>query len=250
MIAFRHAWAFLTRLPGGAHPPDTAALARSVPWFPVVGLIIGALTALVYGTLLEVLPPLTAAGVSLAFSALATGAFHEDGFADSLDALTGGRDVAERIRILKDSRHGTFGVLGLVLLTLVKASALASMPAGVALAALVAAGSLGRTGAVGMMGWAPAATGEGLGSTFLATVTRGDVVLTLGIGAVVGLAALGPLGPPAILLVGLCTGIVALWALNRIGGISGDLLGAAEQVGEIVVLLLMAGVAGERPWFA
>lgn len=249
MTGLRYAWAFLTRLPGGAHPPDSGALARSVPWFPVVGVAVGALTSVVYVPLAEVLPALTAAGLALAFSALVTGAFHEDGFADSLDALAGGVDAADRVRILKDPRHGTFAVVGLLFLTLVKVSALAALTGGVAAAALVAAGCLGRAGAVGLMGWAPAARQDGLGAGFLAAVPRRSVVLALAVGSSVGILALGPVAAPAIILVAGAAAVVRRWAGLRIGGVTGDLLGAAEQLGECAVLVLVAGVGPDAVWF-
>jgi adenosylcobinamide-GDP ribazoletransferase len=247
--ALRYAWAFLTRLPGGAHPASSDALAPAVAWFPLVGAVIGALVAVVYVPLAGLVPPLTAAALAVGLSALLTGGFHEDGFADSLDALAGGRDVESRLRILEDSRHGTFGVLGLVVLTLVKVSALAALGGAVAAAALVAAGALGRAGAVGLMGFAPAATGEGLGAGYLRALRHHDVVLGLASGLVIGGLALGPAVLPAVLLVGVGAVVVGEWARRRIGGISGDLLGMAEQVGECAVLVLVAGLAPTDVWF-
>lgn len=249
MRAARTAWAFLTRLPGGAHPADADALAAGVPWFPLVGAVVGGLVALVYVPLEAAVPPLTAAAIAIGFSALLTGAFHEDGFADSLDALAGGRDVEDRLRILEDSRHGTFGVLGLVVLTLVKVSALATLDGAAAAAALVGAGALGRTGAVGLMGWAPPATAEGLGAGYLRSLGRQEVVLGMAGGLVLGALALGPAVLPAAVLVAAGAAVVAAWAVRRIGGVTGDLLGAAEQVGECAVLVLVAGLSPAVAWF-
>lgn len=249
MDGLRYALAFLTRLPGGTHPPNSAGLASGVPWFPVVGALVGALVALVYVPLAIVLPPLTAAAVAIGWAALVTGGLHEDGFADSLDGLGGGRDVAHRLEILKDSRHGTFGVLGLVLLTLVKVSALAALTGVVAAAGLIAAHALGRAAAAGLLGWAPPATGEGMGASFLRAVSRPQVLSALGAAAVLGVFTLGPLVLPAVALVAAGAMVVARWAQRRIGGITGDVLGAAEQVGECVVLLLVAAVAPADVWF-
>lgn len=248
----RQALSFLTRLPGGAHPERAEDLAAAVPWFPLIGVLVGALGAAVYVPLAEVVPPLTAAALAVGLAALITGGFHEDGFADSLDALSGGRDVAHRLEILKDSRHGTFGVLGLVVLTLVKVTSLAALDGGVAAAALIAAGALGRTGAVGVMGWAPPADGAtpGLGASYLRGLSSQGVVAGLALGLVVGTLALGPLVVVAVALVAAGAAVVAAWARRRIGGVTGDLLGAAEQVGECAVLVLLAGVAPDRVWFA
>ena len=239
----RQALAFLTRLPGGAHPADATELAGAVPWFPVVGVLVGALVGALDAALAQVLPPLTAATLAMGFSALVTGGFHEDGFADSLDALSGGRDVAHRLEILKDSRHGTFGVLGLVVLTLVKVSALAELSGWQVVAALVAAGALGRAGAVGVMGVVPAATGTGLGASYLQGLSSQQVALGLGLGLIAGTLALGPVVLPAVAVVAAGSVLVSWWARRRIGGISGDLLGAVEQVGECGVLVLLAALA-------
>jgi adenosylcobinamide-GDP ribazoletransferase len=242
----RYALAFLTRLPGGSHARTAEDLAAAVTWFPAVGALVGLLVAAVHVPLAGPLPALSAAAIAVGVAALVTGGFHEDGFADSLDALAGGRDVEHRLAILKDSRHGTFGVLGLVVLTLVKVSALAALDGAVAVAALVAAGSLGRAGAVGLMGLAPPASGSGLGASYLRALTPGRVIGGVALGVALGTAALGTLVLPAVGLVAAGAAAVALWARRRIGGVTGDLLGAAEQVGECVVLLLVAGVAPEQ----
>jgi adenosylcobinamide-GDP ribazoletransferase len=245
----RFALAFLTRLPGGAHPADSAELARAVPWFPVVGLVVGLATAAVYVPLAALVPPLTAAAIAVGFAALITGAFHEDGVADSFDALAGGRDVEGRLQVLKDPRHGTFGVLALVVVTLVKVTALGSLGGEVAAAALVGAATLGRTGVVGVMAFAPLAAGGGLGASYARSIDTHQVLLALGGGVVIGSLALGPGILPALALVALGGALVAAWAVRRIGGITGDLLGAAEQVGECAVLVLLAGVAPAALWF-
>jgi adenosylcobinamide-GDP ribazoletransferase len=247
---FRVALRFLTRLPGGAHPSDAAGLAVAVPWFPVIGALVGGAVGASYVGLLAVgVPALTAAMVAMGFSALLTGGFHEDGFADSLDALGGGADPERRLEILKDSRHGTFGVLGLVVLTMVKASALATLTGSAAVAAVVAAGAMGRGGALGLMGWAPPARGEGLGASYLSAVSRQDVVIGLCVALVVGGLTLGPGVLAAAALVALGALAVAVWAQRNIGGISGDLLGAAEQVGECAVLVLVAALGPGAVWF-
>lgn len=250
MNGFRLALAFLTRLPGGAHPDDSAAVSRGVAWFPAVGAVVGSIVAIVYVALDAVVPATTAAALAVGAAAVVTGALHEDGFADSLDALSGGRDAQHRLEILRDSRHGTFGVLGLVVLTLVKVSALASLDGSAAAAALIAAGALGRGGAVGVMGWAHPASGEGLGASYLRSLRRQDVIAGLGLALLVGVLSLGAVVAVAAALASAGAVVVALWARRRIGGVTGDVLGAAEQVGECVVLVLMSALAPEAVWFA
>ncbi len=157
---------FLTRLP----PPLQSTqeswrgdLARAPRYFPLIGAGIGALTGLVFWGLCFVLPPLLAAALALALEALITGAFHEDAFADFCDAFGGGH-TSERVRdILKDSRIGAYGALGLGLGVLIRWTALTALAPGFAITACVAAGALARMGAVSAMrALAPAPNRESL----------------------------------------------------------------------------------------
>jgi adenosylcobinamide-GDP ribazoletransferase len=242
---FRLALAFLTRLPGGAHPSGAEPLTRAVGWFPAVGLLIGTLAALFHGVLLHagprpLAPPLAAAALTLAFTAIVTGGFHEDGLADSFDALAGGRTPEQRLAILDDSRHGTFGVLALVLVTLVKASALAELSGWDAALALVAAHGSGRAGAVVLMGVAPLARPDGLGADYGGRLSRWTSAGALLVGVGVLWAAFGADVWWVTLVVAAGVGSIGLWACRRIGGVTGDLLGAAVQVAECLILLAAA----------
>ena len=125
-MSLRWAWAFLTRLPGGAHPGDDRELGRSVPWFPIVGAILGALSGTVYWALHGPLGAPLAAVLAVAASAAATGGLHEDGLADTADAL-GGATRERRLEIMKDSRVGVFGAMALVLSTLARVFAVSSL---------------------------------------------------------------------------------------------------------------------------
>ena len=125
-MSLRWAWAFLTRLPGGAHPETDRDLGRSVPWFPLVGVVIGGLSGAVYWALHGPIGALLAAVLAVAAGVIATGGFHEDGLADTADAL-GGANRERRLEIMKDSRAGVFGVLALVLSTLVRVFAVSRL---------------------------------------------------------------------------------------------------------------------------
>lgn len=233
----RTALASLTRLPGGRHPTDKLALTKSVPWFPVVGILVGGLGAAVYLLASMLLSPVAAALLAVSATALATGAFHEDGLADSFDALAGGWDKEQRLRILQDSRLGTFGVLSLVLVTLLKVSGLAAMTDWDAAAALVAAHSLGRSGAVMLMVVAPTATESGLAADYTRSLSWSSATAGSLIGVAMAALAFGVWGLVVVGLVSVAVGAVGWWGVVKIGGVNGDLLGAAEQVGEVVVLL-------------
>ena len=235
------AWAFLTRLPGGAHPSNDAELQRAVPWFPVVGAAVGALGSAVYALLLgapgEAVSPVTAAALTFVVTALVTGGFHEDGLADSFDALAGGRDAAHRLSILKDSRHGTFGVLALVTVTLIKVSALSDLAGWTAASALVVAHGGGRSAAVVLMGIAPVARPDGLGADYARRLPRRVPMVAVACGGFLLAGLFGPWAGVVVAVLLVTVGGVGLWARRRIGGVTGDVLGAAEQVAECVILV-------------
>ena len=242
MGRFREALAFLTRLPGGSHPDSGSGLTAVVPWFPVVGLLVGVLSAATYVGLSSLVSPLTAAAITFAVSALITGGFHEDGLADSFDALAGGWDREQRLAILKDSRHGTFGVLSLVLISIIKISALSEMADQRAALALVTTHCAGRAGAVALMGVAPTAREEGLGADYTRAlgVVPALAGTMVGVGVTVGAFRLEALSVLAVLAVAVA--FVGIWAWRKIGGVTGDLLGAAEQVGEAAILVTLAAL--------
>lgn len=245
-MSLRGAWAFLTRLPGGAHPGDDRELGRSVPWFPIVGAAVGALSGAVYWALHGPLGAPLAAVLAVAAGAVATGCFHEDGLADTADAL-GGTTRQRRLEIMKDSRVGAFGVLALVLSTLVRVFAVSSLAATDGLIAFVVAHMLGRTMAVAVMGAAPAAAGAGLGHSYTAHLPRAWTVAAI----VSTSAAAASLGlPGAVSLAAAASGavLVGLVARRAFGGTTGDVLGAAEQVAEMAVLVSAAALVSTHGW--
>ncbi|PNK61612.1 adenosylcobinamide-GDP ribazoletransferase [Psychrobacter sp. FDAARGOS_221] len=135
---------FLTRIPVTLNSYQPNWLHQSSRHFPGVGLIVGMLCAAVFALVSYFFNPLVAAIASTAFGIKLTGAFHEDGLADTCDGLGGGLTRERTLIIMKDSRIGTYGSLGLVCALLLKVSLLASMPTSVALAALIVAHSVSR----------------------------------------------------------------------------------------------------------
>jgi adenosylcobinamide-GDP ribazoletransferase len=236
---FLAATAFFTRLPVDAQAAGEWRLADSAWAFPLVGAGIGGAAALALllaqligfaswpAALLSVL-----AGIAL------TGALHEDGLADTADGFLGGRDREETLTILRDSRHGTHGVLAIVLSVLLRAAALAgigdAIHAGLALIAAHAASRAALPAA--MMGLTPARR-DGLGAT-AGTPRAGGAIAAALIGGAIALAALGPgRGAIALGLAGVTVFALAELARHQIGGYTGDILGAFQQVAEIVILL-------------
>lgn len=245
-MSLRRAWSFLTRLPGGDHPRDDQQLGRSVPWFPVVGAVVGALSGAVYWALHGPLGAPLAAVLAVAASAAATGALHEDGLADTADAL-GGTSHQRRLEIMKDSRVGAFGVLALVLSTLVRVFAVSSLDPADGLVALVLAHMVGRSTAVATMGLVPATGDAGLGHSYTAHLPRAWTIVAV----LVSSAAAASLGLPGVVALAAAVAAAAavgLVARRAFGGTTGDVLGAIEQVAEMAVLLSAASLVAEHGW--
>ena len=241
-MSFRHAWAFLTRLPGGAHPADERALGMSVPWFPVVGAVIGLMIGMVWLGLNELVSPLTSATIAVMVGVMITGAFHEDGLADTADSL-GGYTPERRLEIMKDSRVGTFGVLALVFSVLVRVFALAALDPVEGVVALVMAHAVGRSIATIVMTSSPAASSTSLGQSYTAHLPKPAVWAISTV--IAGCSVVG--GPAGVVGYGLAlVGALLVVGLARraYGGTTGDVLGAIEEAGfEVAALRSRARVA-------
>jgi adenosylcobinamide-GDP ribazoletransferase len=238
----RTAVAFLTRVPM-PHPagPVPANFVRAQRLFPIVGAAIGAAVGLVCLGLRAIgVPDLAAAALALGAGAILTGALHEDGLADVADGFGGGRDVAAKLEIMRDSRLGTYGALILLVSFVTKVSALAALPDGMVAPGLIAAHALGR-GVLPLMsmnlvyarqdGLAanagrpdPATAGLAAAFAFAIAVLVLPGFEALGAALAAGLAAIG----------------MAWLAQRQIGGQTGDVLGGAEQVAETAILVLLA----------
>ncbi len=248
----RTAVGFLTRIPMGE---TEGVLARAVGWFPIVGALIGAAQGVVLVAAAGVVDPLLAAALSVAASTLVTGAFHLDGIADVADAFGGGWTREQRLAILKDSRLGTYGTATVVLVLLIETAALASIADGhraaVVVATVVCAHSLSRTAAVVTMLVAPTASADGLGAAYVAQVGAPALVAALAVGGLTlgGLVVLAADETSAVLLmpaamivaVAVAAAIMITLARHKIGGISGDVLGAVQQLCALATLVAVAG---------
>jgi adenosylcobinamide-GDP ribazoletransferase len=213
--------------------------------WPLVGAVLGACgAALASGALwLGVTPGVTAVLV-LALGAMLTGGLHEDGLSDTADGLFGGWTRDRRLEIMKDSRVGSYGVLALVLVTLARWSALTALLVyGDHWAALVATGAISRAPMALVMALLPNARGSGL-SHATGRPAPGVAVVALGLAtglalAVLGWSALGPLVVAAGIMV-----VLSVVALRKIGGQTGDILGALQQLVEVGCLTALAAAAG------
>jgi adenosylcobinamide-GDP ribazoletransferase len=233
---------FLTRVP--IRLKKEPSLPATVAWFPLAGAIIGAAVGGVAAGLWHVVPPLVAGAIGVTVGLLVTGAFHEDGLGDIADAFGGGWTVERRLEILKDSRHGTYGVAAIAASIVLRIVALGSLPGPWAMfTGAVAAHTMGRVAAVGMAGSMRLATHSGLGADYGRGTTRIRAAISVTGGVALTAVFVGwwavPLAGAALLAV-LATGTLAR---RKIGGISGDVLGATEQVAEILCLVLLTAQA-------
>ncbi len=231
-------FALLSRLP---LPDHRGTGARSAWAWPLVGAVLGALAAALADAAmwLGVTPGVTAAMV-LAFAAMLTGGLHEDGLSDTADGLFGGWTRERRLEIMKDSRVGSYGVLAVVLVTLARWSALTAIFLhGQHWSALVAVGALSRVPMAAIMAGLPNARGQGL-SHATGRPSWGGALIGLAVGGgiafiLAGLSALPMLAAAAAVCLWL-----ALSARARIGGQTGDILGAAQQLAEAACLTVLA----------
>jgi len=238
----RIAASFVTIVPvASSKPADDGAIARAAWALPVAGLLVGLAGAVVYKAAIRVgLAPNLAALLALATTTLITGALHEDGLADTADGL-GGRTRERKLDIMRDSRIGSYGVCALILSFGLRWGALAAIANPWAVMfALCAAHAAARAGLPAFMSLVPPARPDGLSANAGAPPGR-SVAVAFGLGTLVLALSLGP----AKALVGLvllsAAGLtLARLAIRQIGGQTGDVLGAFEQVGEILILMIAA----------
>jgi adenosylcobinamide-GDP ribazoletransferase len=233
--------ALLTRLP----VPDHRGTGAQSAWaWPLVGALLGAIGAGVAGLALWLgLPPGVVAVLVLVTGAMLTGALHEDGLSDTADGLFGGWTRERRLEIMKDSRVGSYGVLALVLVTLMRWSALTTILAGGHLWGLIAVGAASRAPMGVIMAALPNARGAGLSHA----TGRPPLPEALAGAVVAGAIAVLAVGWAALPMLALVAGVSALLARSanaRIGGQTGDILGATQQLAEAAALTVLAARLG------
>jgi adenosylcobinamide-GDP ribazoletransferase len=232
---------FSTRVPlPRATPVAGSAIAQAAWAFPVAGILVGVIGALVYALAHRLgLPAWPTAALSIVATLLATGCLHEDGLADTADGFGGGKTREQKLDIMRDSRIGAYGVCALVLSILLRASALASLAEpGLVLLALIAAHGGARAAMIVFMALVPPARGDGL-SFQAGRPPRDSVVMAGVLGVLILAVCLGlGLGIVALILLVVVIAVMAWLSLTQIEGQTGDVLGAVEQIGEIVILLV------------
>jgi cobalamin 5'-phosphate synthase/cobalamin synthase len=243
------ATAFLTRVPVPivANAGDVGRAAR---WFPLIGGVLGGASAVLAWTMTEWMdvPAALTATVVVGLSAWVTGAIHLDGLADTIDGFGGGRDREAVLRIMRDPLIGSYGAAALVFVIAVKVTAVAALLGrGGALPFVVAAPALSRWTISALAAWLPYARAEGgLGQAVTHERDRIGPIVATTIAAVIALASLGGHG----LVAWAAAALTALWvgrtAKRRIGGVTGDVLGASVELAEASVLVCGVWLTG-RP---
>ncbi|MGE4427313.1 MAG: adenosylcobinamide-GDP ribazoletransferase [Solirubrobacteraceae bacterium] len=236
----RHAVGFLTRVPVRFADGERPRLDLAVPWFPIVGLLVGGLSAGVLA-LVDLLPGAGPAGIAAALGLAAgiavTGALHEDGLADCADGLGVLGDRERRLAVMRDPRIGTFGTLALVVWALVCWSALRALPTADAVTALLASATLGRAAILPHAALGRPARPDGAIHA-LHVGPAGGATAALVAGAVVGVT-LGPVAGAVALGAGaLVVAATTAGARAGFGGITGDTCGATATLVQASVLVV------------
>jgi adenosylcobinamide-GDP ribazoletransferase len=245
LSAFVAAMQTLTRVPlASASAPTAQALAWSAVFYPLVGLFLGAAGIVVYLLGLSFFPASVSSLLVLAVWILLTGALHEDGIADTFDAFGSQRSRDDILRVMKDSRIGVYGALALAVSLLLRWQALAALPDAEIVAAFVASQVFPRAGIVTLAFLAGPASG-GTGGAFAAALRMKHIVFAWLLAAVL----LAPLQEWREMMAVMAVSLVIVIAARRyfhrrLGGVTGDCLGAANQMQEIAGLLVILGLSG------
>ena len=229
---------FLTRLPvPGELPASEATLGRATRFFPLVGVIVGGSAALIFILSKQLLPHSGSVLCAIIFAACITNGIHEDGLADTFDGFGGGWTKEQALEIMRDSRIGTYGALALIFLILGKYTFLSGLSSDQVWRWLIIAHTAGRWTVLPLSAWLPYARAEGQGKLVARQVGKIEILT----GSLTLLITVSLLSWPAALTAILVTGMVSLlsgtYFRARLSGITGDCLGAANQLTEVSLYL-------------
>ena len=242
---------FFTRLPIPRWVGFEAAwLHHASRYFALVGLVVAAISAAVYALAAWLWPAPVAALLATAAGIYATGAFHEDGFADTCDGLGGGVTRERALDIMKDSRIGAYGAIGIGLLLALKCATLAMLPSGAVVAALFLAHPLSRLCATALIWQLDYARAEGKAKPLAQEMSGAEFAIGALCAALpalyLGCSGRLPWGAMAagILAAAVASAWLARKFVQRLGGYTGDCLGAVQQVSEVVLYLALLAMLG------
>ncbi|WP_106476979.1 adenosylcobinamide-GDP ribazoletransferase [Phytohalomonas tamaricis] len=235
---------FLTRWPIPAvTPSDNESLRACSRYFGLVGLGIGSVAACIYLVAALIWPPMVAVVLAMLIPVIMSGALHEDGLADTIDGFGGGWKVEDKLRIMKDSRLGSYGALGLMFALLLKFTLLDALiiDPGWVVTALLAGHCLSRVVAATLMhGLAYVRKTDSKIEALTGQQSRHDFLILLASAVIVALLVLGlEAGMLALVMMVLTWLALRLWLQRQLGGFTGDTLGAAQQLSELVIYALL-----------
>jgi adenosylcobinamide-GDP ribazoletransferase len=241
MKNFLQALSFLTILPAGQNSVlDERELARSMAFYSLVGLLIGLFLALGYFLLLFLLPRSLVLWLILGLLAFLTGGLHLDGFADTVDGLASGGPKEKILEVMRDSRIGAFGVIGLIFLIGAKYLSLDQMLDQTIPRALILMAVMGRNSMVLVCyRSAYARSGEGLARPFVQNLTSREVILSSVIAFGIGLLLMGVKGIGVFLGTGLFSLGYRFFFIKKLKGVTGDILGGANELAEVICSILL-----------
>ncbi len=229
---------FLTRLPvPGRLQVSEETLSKATRFFPLVGVMVGAGAALTFWLLRHLLPHSAAVLGAVIFTALITNGFHEDGLADTFDGFGGGWTKEQALEIMRDSRLGTYGALALVFLILGKYNFLSSLEPGQVWRWLIVAHTASRWTVLPLCAWLPYARAEGQGKLVAKKIGRPEIITGSMTFFICVLLIPWQAALAALLVTGLATFLSGLYFRARLSGITGDCLGATNQLTEVSLYL-------------
>jgi adenosylcobinamide-GDP ribazoletransferase len=250
-VSFLAALQFLTSIPVSLKRTlSSEQLGRATAYFPLVGLIIGGILAGLNWLLLYILPASVVNALLIAALVVITGAMHLDGLADTCDGIAGHKTVEERWRVMRDSRTGAFGVVGVALLLLVKYVSLNNIPDDIITAVLIFMPVASRWAMVYAIFAYPYARPEGLGTAYKNATrwpqfTIATIIMVTIAGALVMLFSYtGLLLIPGIVII---TMLLAMYLKHKFAGLTGDTYGAINEIAEVTALLLVIIIVTAAP---
>jgi len=243
------AFAFLTRIPI-KHGSDIK-LHKSAIWFPLVGFFIGAVSGISYFLSAKYLPALPSAAIALLVSIMITGAFHFDGLGDIFDGLIGGWNQEDRLKILKDSRHGTYGVVAIAFQIIFQITLISSFGPKDGFLSLITSHTISKIVPVILMLLPSAPNQAGMGATTSREIKYSYVLSSIFLSFILTVPFCGIYFFAILISLIVPIYIFSRWVIKKIGGMLGDAFGAGEQIAETVILLffvVILSTSGSISW--
>ena len=239
MIGLLTVLRFLTRIPVGEFPEDEKRLGKSMAYFPIMGLILGGILILVNWGFSIFLAPLVADVLTIIALIILTGALHIDGFIDTIDGLAGGKSKEEILKIMRDSQVGAFGIIGIVSLIMLKLVLLHKIPLEIKKEAILLFPVMGRWAMVIAGSLSIYARKKGTGKAFVDYCGRKELIIASLIALIITGGFLKILGLEPFFFILALTLLLTRFISKRIEGMTGDTLGAVNEIMEVGTLFIL-----------